>query len=102
MEVLRAVPDREIIEWYLSGRSGGRDGRGVAVRFNLETALLEPDRNFAKRVEQWRVQCPEGMDQYTLAEIPDLGLLDDYIAHRGVMFNFGTHRLERTVKQTTY
>lgn len=96
-EVLRVVPDREIIEWYLSGRSGGRDGRGVAVTFNWETGLLEPDKNFANRAEQWRVQCPGGVDQYTLVEMPDLRLLADYIAHRGVMFNLETRRLERTM-----
>lgn len=96
-ETLREVPDQEIVEWFISGCSGGRDKRGVAVRFDHETGLLEPDRNFANRAEQWRIQCPEGLDQYTLAEMPDLGLLDDYIARRGVMFNLGTRRLERTI-----
>ena len=101
-EALRALPDGEIISWYLSGRSGGRDGHGVAVTFNLETGLFEPDRNFAKRVEQWRVQYPGGVDQYTLAEMPGWELLDNYVAHRGVMFNVETRRLERTMQRGSY
>ena len=98
-ESLRVIPDKEVIEWYLSGSFGGRDGCGVAVRFNRETGILETDRNFANRVVQWRAQYPKGIDQFTLVETPDLRLLDDYIANSGVVFNPEKRRLERTVPQ---
>ena len=92
--MITEMPTPEVLGWYLSGSSGGRDGMGVAVRLNIQTKKLEPDGDFAQRVENYQ---PDENDPFNIREMPDLGLLDDYLANRGVVYDLETRRFERSL-----
>ena len=79
------MPSLEVLSWFISGPHGGKDGKGVAVRFNLETHQLEPDQSFSERVDAWRNRG-ETEDPFTIKEMPDLPTLNAYL-QGGVSFD---------------
>ena len=92
-EFVSVKPTQEELEWYTSGKSGGRDGKGVAVRLNTEEHKLEPDSNFEERVRNYGSR----EDIYTLREMPDLDLINRFIGHSAI-YNSETHRIEPIIK----
>ncbi len=89
---LKEVPSDTVIEWYISGGSGGKDGQGVAVRFDWEEGQLVPDSRFTARLKAWECEF-HGVDSYSLSERPSLKLLNDLICG-AAYFNIETHRIE--------
>lgn len=89
---LKEVPSNTVIEWYISGGSGGKDGQGVAVRFDWEEGQLVPDPPFTARLKAWEKKFA-GVDSYSLSEVPSLKLLNDLVCG-AAYFNLETHRIE--------
>lgn len=92
--IITEIPPQEVLEWFISGGSGGKDGKGVAVRLNLETRQLEPDRSFTDRVLGWKQQMDLHLDDpYQLVQMPDVELFNAYLAGRA-HYNLTSHLLE--------
>ncbi len=89
---LKEVPSNTMIEWFISGSVGGKDGQGVAVRFDWEKGQLIPDSRFTARLKAWKREF-HGVDSYSLSEEPSLKLLNDLV-HGAAFFNIETHRIE--------
>lgn len=87
-----AMPSQEVLEWFLSGYSGGKDGEGVAVRLNTRDHVLEPDPNFSARRDLF-LRTQTGVDRYSLYEMPGLELFNMYLGGEA-LYNTRMHRIE--------
>lgn len=68
----------DLIEWYISGDSGGKDGQGVAVRYDSGKDVLVPDSDFRMRVKAWK-SLGKDDDSDQLKVRPDEATLRAYL-----------------------
>ncbi len=95
-------PDYQtLVEWHISGSSGGKDGKGVAVVHNLQNDSLEFQESLTLRTLEWslklRFASPDIQDPYTLNSLPDESLYRAYLEGRA-LFNLRTRQLEYKLK----